>query len=71
MLDFLAQNIGTIVVALLLSCIVAAIIVASVRNKKRGGGCSGGCSGCPFGEKCHKQNDTEKREENNNRVKNS
>ncbi len=53
MLDFLANNIGTIVIALLLGVVVAAVVTAMVKSKKSGGSaCGGGCSGCPFSGKC-------------------
>ena len=52
MFSFIADNIGTIVIGLLVAGIVAAIIVKLVRDKRKGkcAGCSCGCAGCPDAE---------------------
>lgn len=60
MLDFLLENIGTILVALALSLILSLVVVAMVKNKKKGiSSCSGGCSCCPFNGKCHSEEKTD------------
>lgn len=63
LIEFISQNLGTILVLLVLLAAVAAIVIARLRAKKQGGsGCGSGCSGCPFSGKCHgaveKQADT-------------
>lgn len=56
MLDFIMNNIGTIIVSVLLLGIVSAIIIVTVRNKKRGKtSCGCGCSNCAMSGICHKQ----------------
>lgn len=54
MLMFLAENLGTIIVGLVVAGIVAAIIAGLVRDKRKGKhiGC-GGCSGCNSEKDCH------------------
>ena len=52
MLEFLSQNIGTIIVLLILLAVVAAIIAGQVKAKKQGRS-SCGCSGCPNSGACH------------------
>ena len=49
MFVFIAENLGTIVVAALLAVIVAAIVIKMVRDKQKGKcvGCSCGCDNCP------------------------
>lgn len=55
MLEFLLENIGTIVVLLIVIAIVSAIIICQIRAKKKGKtSCAGcGCSSCAMAEKCH------------------
>ncbi len=56
MLDFIAQNWGTLFVG---GVVLAALVLATVKivKDKRSGksscGCS--CSGCPMSESCHKE----------------
>ncbi len=53
-IDFITENLGTIVVALILAVAVAAIIIASYRAKRAGkSSCGDGCSCCPMSGKCH------------------
>lgn len=55
MLTWIAQNIATILICLVLILIVTAIIVYLVREKKRGrSSCGGGCKGCPMSGSCHR-----------------
>lgn len=52
MLTFIAANIGTIVVGLIVLAIVAAIVYSMINNKKKGKpSCGCGCEGCAH--KCH------------------
>lgn len=49
------NNLGTIIVSVLLLGIVSAIIIRTVRNKKQGkSSCGCGCSSCAMSELCHK-----------------
>ena len=56
MLDFLVQNLGTILVGAVVLAVVVSVLWKMVRDKKQGkSSCScgcGGCSGC--GGACHK-----------------
>ncbi len=55
MLAWLAANLGTIVVTLILIGIVTAIIVKMVKDKKKGkGSCGCGCEHCAMHGKCRK-----------------
>ncbi|MDR0812387.1 MAG: FeoB-associated Cys-rich membrane protein [Oscillospiraceae bacterium] len=52
-MSFLAENIGTIVIGLVVAAIVAAIIIKTVRDKRAGrSSCSCGCSGCSSAADC-------------------
>ena len=56
MVEFLKNNIGTIIVAAVLLCVVVSIIVANIKNKKRGKtSCGCGCSSCSMASICHKK----------------
>lgn len=57
MFQWIAQNIGSIAVFLVVSGIVAAIIANMIRNRRKGKaavscGCGCGCGGCPMAGKC-------------------
>ena len=57
MINFLAANLGTILVSAILIAIVALIISNLVGKKKKGQsacGCGCGCSNCPSSGICHK-----------------
>lgn len=57
MFNWIANNIGTIIVSLVLIAIVTAIIVSMIKKKKAGKSvvCScGNCKSCPMGGNCHK-----------------
>jgi hypothetical protein len=58
MLDFIAQNFGSILIGLLLAGIVAGIILHLLKTKKQGKyvGCSCGCEGCGSSTACGKSN---------------
>ena len=55
MLQFLQNNLGTIVVAAVLIALVISVIVKYVKDKKAGkSSCSCGCEGCPNAGNCHR-----------------
>ena len=55
MLDWLANNIGTIAVGAVVAAIVTVIIVFMVKDKKQGKTtCGCGCKDCPMAGKCGK-----------------
>ena len=45
MIDFIQQNLGSIIVGVILLVIIAAAVVKIIRDK-RAGKCSCGCEGC-------------------------
>ena len=57
-MNWVIQNIGTILVSALLIAVVAGIIVSMIRKKRKGQsvvcGC-GSCKGCAMHGSCHKQ----------------
>jgi len=55
MMNWLAENAGTIIVSLMLIAVVCSIIAVMRRDKKKGkSSCGGNCGCCPMGGKCHK-----------------
>ncbi len=57
MLSWLTENLGTIIVSLILIAVVALIIVKMAKDRKNGkstGGCGCGCEHCAMHGKCHK-----------------
>ena len=57
MIEWLSQNIATIVICLVLLGIVVAIIVNMINNKKKGKtSCGCGCSNCALKGTCHSEN---------------
>ncbi|MCD8188345.1 MAG: FeoB-associated Cys-rich membrane protein [Ruminococcus sp.] len=54
MLDFLKENIGTIIVGLIVFAIVALIVIKMVRDRKQGkSSCGCGCEHCQNSQYCH------------------
>lgn len=56
MLSWFTENLGNIVVTLILIAIVTLIIAKMIRDKKSGkstGGCGCGCEHCAMYGKCH------------------
>ena len=49
--EWLKDNIGSIIILILVAVMLVLLIVYLVRGKKRGGGCSG-CAGCPHAASC-------------------
>lgn len=55
MLEFLSQNIGSIIVLFVIVAIMGALIFGLIRSKKRGGSsCGCGCSNCPMSKSCNR-----------------
>ena len=55
MFAWIAENIATIIICLVLLLIVAAILYSMARVWKKGkSSCGGGCQGCPMSGSCHK-----------------
>lgn len=56
-MKFISDNIGTIIVALILAGVVAGIVVKFVRDRRKGKSvlCDCGCSGCPSAGACHRK----------------
>ena len=57
MLSWLTENLGTIIVSLILIAVVALIIVKMAKDRKNGkstGSCGCGCEHCAMHGKCHK-----------------
>ena len=61
MIDWLIQNIQTIVICAILVSVVALIIAGMVKDKKQGrSSCGCSCSSCPMSDKCHSDADSKK-----------
>lgn len=57
MLAWLAENIGTIITAILLLGVISFIIIAMIKDKKKGkSSCGCNCAHCAMADKCHKVN---------------
>ncbi|WP_303823540.1 FeoB-associated Cys-rich membrane protein [Ruminococcus flavefaciens] len=55
MLAWLSENLGTIIVSLILIAVVSTVIVKMVKDKKQGkSSCGCGCENCAMHGKCHK-----------------
>lgn len=56
MLNWLSQNLPTILVALVVLAVCTLIVVKMIRDKKKGkSSCGCGCSACAMKELCHSQ----------------
>ena len=54
MLDFIVDNLGTILITVVLVTFLAAIVVKLVRDKRKGkSSCGGNCAHCALGDSCH------------------
>lgn len=54
MFAWIAENLATIIICLVLAVIVAAIIIGLVRNKKKGqSSCGCNCAHCAMAGSCH------------------
>lgn len=55
MLEWISQNLATIIIALIIVVIVAGIVIKMMRDKKSGKtSCGCGCENCPSSSICHK-----------------
>ena len=55
MFEWIASNIGTIIISAVLLGIMTAIIVKLIKDKRRGrSSCGCGCANCPMSGQCHK-----------------
>jgi hypothetical protein len=62
MWTWLAHNIATILICIVLVGVVAAIIVQMIRNKKKGkSSCGCGCASCPMSGACHEKKGKKKK----------
>ncbi len=53
-LNWLAQNYGTVIICAIIVGIFALLIVSLIRDKKAGkSSCCGGCAGCAMSGQCH------------------
>ena len=56
MTGWLAANLGTILVSLILTGVVSLIVVRMIKKKKRGvSSCGCGCAHCAMNESCHQK----------------
>lgn len=54
MLTWIAENIATVIICLVLAVIVAAVILKPVKDKKKGkSSCGCGCANCAMAGSCH------------------
>lgn len=54
MFSFVAENLSTILICIVLIAIVVSISIYLVRQKKQGkSSCGAGCAGCAMHGKCH------------------
>ena len=54
MITWITQNIGTLLVILVLAAVVAAVIIKMVRDKRQGrSSCGHNCSHCAMAGTCH------------------
>ncbi len=59
MINFLQNNLGTIVVLLILVAVVSLVIIKMIKDKKSGKkSCNCGCGGCPLKDSCHSNVET-------------
>ena len=60
MLQWISENVGTILICMGLIVIVALIVRSLIRQKKQGkSSCGAGCAHCAMHGQCHKERDTE------------
>ena len=55
MISWIIENIGTIVVGLVVAAIIVVVVIKMIKDKKKGkSSCGCGCSNCPAAGACHK-----------------
>lgn len=52
MIEWISNNIGTIVVVAIVIAIVVLLSISLVKDKKKGKSCCGGCRGCSMSGSC-------------------
>ncbi|MCR5637071.1 MAG: FeoB-associated Cys-rich membrane protein [Clostridiales bacterium] len=56
MLEWIANNLSTIVISLILIAVVALIVIKTAVDKRNGkSSCSCGCQNCAMRDSCHKK----------------
>lgn len=56
MIEWITNNIGTIIVGLIVLAIITAVVIGMIRKKKNGKStCGCGCANCPLSGDCHKK----------------
>ena len=56
MFNWIARNLSTIIICLVLAAVVALIIVSLVKDKRKGkSSCGCKCAHCPMAGSCHKK----------------
>ncbi len=64
MIRFIIDNIGTIIVSVIVIAVLCFIAVIMIKDKRKGtscAGCGGGCGGCPNSGLCHGEDNTDKK----------
>lgn len=57
MLEWMGENLSTLLISGGLVLLVAAIVFCLLRRRRVGkSSCSGGCASCPMGGSCHRKN---------------
>ncbi|MDE6149384.1 MAG: FeoB-associated Cys-rich membrane protein [Ruminococcus sp.] len=55
-MSFIIENIGTIIIGLIVFVLIAGIVIKLVKDKRKGKtSCGCGCSNCPSSGICHKK----------------
>lgn len=55
MLDFISNNLASIIIGGIVFIIVGAVFIKLIRDKKNHkSSCGAGCSGCPMAGNCHR-----------------
>ncbi|MBP5593710.1 MAG: FeoB-associated Cys-rich membrane protein [Clostridia bacterium] len=53
MMDWIINNIGSIIVVAILQLVITLILVSFIKNKKKANGsCGCGCANCPMSKTC-------------------
>ena len=53
MLGWIMENIGTILITIVLAILVVLIVRSLVKDRKGKSSCGGNCGHCPMGGSCH------------------